>query len=154
MAARWGYGSNDFDGFILSPNGNIRATTDGRYAPVRPKLGVFAGAITLGGPGTDPPSDPVEPEPDITKTDASVFVMSGSGSTGSDGGSVPGPPRVIAPAKTPSFGRTGAYRPSVVALMFPFGLRMNPSKSLEPYPHRAAMMATTSQWSSRSLIAA
>jgi hypothetical protein len=72
MAARWGYGSNDFDGFILSPNGNIRATTDGRFAPVRPRLGVFAGAITLGGPGTDPPSEPIEPEPDIRKTDAMV----------------------------------------------------------------------------------
>ncbi len=72
MAARWGYGSNDFDGFILSPNGNIRATTDGRFAPVRPRLGVFAGAITLGGPGTDPPTEPIEPEPDTTKTDAMV----------------------------------------------------------------------------------
>lgn len=69
MAVRWGYQANDFDGLILSPAGEIVATTDGYFAPVRPKLGVFAGTIEEGSPYTDPVVLPDSNEPEVDPVD-------------------------------------------------------------------------------------
>jgi len=46
MAVRWTGHHNEFDGLLLKPNGLPVAEVDGRFAPARPDLGVFAGGYT------------------------------------------------------------------------------------------------------------
>lgn len=66
MAARWHADGTSYDGVILSRRGRAVADIDGRFAPVRDNLGVFAGGYSVSwGPSMDPiETDPVRPGED------------------------------------------------------------------------------------------
>jgi hypothetical protein len=53
MAVRWSFNPNDFDGLIISSDGEALADVDGRFAPARPDLGAFAGGYTVISPDQD-----------------------------------------------------------------------------------------------------
>ncbi len=53
MAVRWSFNPNDFDGLIISREGEALADVDGRFAPARPDLGAFAGGYTVVPPDRD-----------------------------------------------------------------------------------------------------
>ena len=108
MAVRWGYQANDFDGFILSPTGEIVATTDGYFAPVRPKLGVFAGTIEDGNPYTDPIVTQGPNEPDIDPNDQRLKGDASDSLVGTD--PMPAPPDEIEDPSTLNHSLGGAYK--------------------------------------------
>jgi len=98
MAVRWFGDGNEFDGLLLNLDGFPVADVDGRFAPARNNLGVFAGGYTPFEDGTEPPIICTgEPEPA-----AGDDVTSGSGC------GVKADPESIEPYTTQPIG--GTYR--------------------------------------------